>query len=328
IDQFKNGTNTSYKFTPTASTSVSAPRYPAVQLEFYVDPADGKGKVRITNNCTVAAATGGSYDYDIVPGSGGTTYQKYNIYNYHFKRKNTPSDVQVVPLTDTYVSQTIDGMTSEPGGQIYIKGNVVIGSDTYTNMVVKGKVTVVAARNDDGTGGNIWIADSIVDDGPHDATTGLPTPDNNNVLGLIAQGVVKVANPTSSSSPSNPSPTTLTYQPIGNPRSPSGTYPGRWLSDPTVIEAAITVGGGGWGAEKVSSSGGRRMYSGSEDDLIVRGTITEAVRGVVGLTGSNGYLKHYYLDNRLLEGVLPGNIWLRGKYIPAPAGWHDYRPDN
>jgi hypothetical protein len=60
--------------------------------------------------------------------------------------------------------------------------------------------------------------------------------------------------------------------------------------------------------------------------LIVRGTITEAVRGVVGLIGADGYLKFYYFDERLLEGILPGDIWLRGKYIPAPAGWHDYRP--
>jgi len=57
----------------------------------------------------------------------------------------------------------------------------------------------------------------------------------------------------------------------------------------------------------------------------VRGTITEATRGVVGLTGSDGYLKFYYLDERLLEGVLPGDLWLAGKYIAAPAGWHDYR---
>jgi len=44
--------------------------------------------------------------------------------------------------------------------------------------------------------------------------------------------------------------------------------------------------------------------------------------------GGDGYLKSYYLDERLLEGVLPGDMWLRGKYIPAPAGWRDYRPTN
>jgi hypothetical protein len=43
------------------------------------------------------------------------------------------------------------------------------------------------------------------------------------------------------------------------------------------------------------------------------------------LVGTDGYLKHYYLDWRLLTGILPGDIWLRGKYIPAPGGWHDYR---
>ncbi|MHC4627490.1 MAG: hypothetical protein ACYTDV_10960, partial [Planctomycetota bacterium] len=67
---------------------------------------------------------------------------------------------------------------------------------------------------------------------------------------------------------------------------------------------------------------------GNQDQLIVRGTITEAMRGVVGLIGNDGYLKSYYLDSRLLEGILPGDMWLRGKYVPAPAGWNEYRPTN
>jgi hypothetical protein len=57
----------------------------------------------------------------------------------------------------------------------------------------------------------------------------------------------------------------------------------------------------------------------------VHGAITEACRGVVGLTGSDGYVKKYYIDSRLLEGVLPGDFWLAGQYVPAPAGWQDYR---
>jgi len=59
---------------------------------------------------------------------------------------------------------------------------------------------------------------------------GKPRDDNTNVLGLIAQGVIKVVNPTNSSSPYVPS--GQIYQPIGNSRTPSSTYPGRWLSDP------------------------------------------------------------------------------------------------
>ena len=92
------------------------------------------------------------------------------------------------------------------------------------------------------------------------------------------------------------------------------------------VEAAMTVGGG-WGTETVRRSyyGDRKEAGGSQDYLIVRGTIAEAIRGVVGLIGSDGYIKHYYLDERLLQGVLPGDMWLQGKYIPAPAGWHAYR---
>jgi hypothetical protein len=225
---------------------------------------------------------------------------------------------------------------SEPGGQIYVKGNVVIGSADYTNMVVKGRITVIAAKADDGTGGNIWIADSIVDDGPHDAK-GKPTMDNPNVLGLIAQGVIKVVDPGISSYsavgvngyPGLPQDYNgLEYVPIGLSDSAAQYDPNRHLPDPMVVEAALTVGGGGWGAENVqwNGYGGRKEESGPQDDLVIRGTIAEAARGVVGLIGADGFLKHYYADERILEGVLPGDVWLRGKYIPAPAGWHDYRP--
>ena len=72
-------------------------------------------------------------------------------------------------------------------------------------------------------------------------------------------------------------------------------------------------------------NGRKNTNSSGNDDLILRGTITEVIRGIVG-HGTNGYLKNYYFDSRVLEGILPGDIWLQGKFIPAPAGWHDYRP--
>ena len=73
------------------------------------------------------------------------------------------------------------------------------------------------------------------------------------------------------------------------------------------------------------SYGGRKEDGGDQDSLILRGTITEAIRGVVGLIGADGYLKYYYFDERVYEGLLPGDMWFRGKFIPAPAGWSDYR---
>ncbi len=109
----------------------------------------------------------------------------------------------------------------------------------------------------------------------------------------------------------------------------------RHLPNPMVVESAVTVGGGGWGAENVRWTSGWTAYGGrketstnGQDRLELHGTITEAMRGVVGSSGGgeeDGFLKHYYMDARLLEGVLPGDMWLRGKYIPAPAGWSDYR---
>lgn len=113
---------------------------------------------------------------------------------------------------------------------------------------------------------------------------------------------------------------------------PSGPPRRRHLPDPMVVEASMVIGGGGWGAEDVrrGSYGARKEWPGSDKDpwgdyLIVRGTIVERCRGVVGLIGYDGYYKKYYFDTRVLSGILPGDIWMQGKYVPAPGSWHDYR---
>jgi type II secretory pathway pseudopilin PulG len=338
VDRFEDSTKIEYNFEPKATAPVPSKK-PAVQLEFFVE--GGVGKVRITNDCTVLGYQRNSdsktYDYEIKPGSSEVTeFRRYDIYGYHFMPEDAEASGQrtTVPIDQTYVSQSFGGVESEPGGQIFVDGNVIIGGDKTVHdgdQVVKGNITVVAT-------GNIWIADSVVVDGPHDAD-GKPSTDNPNVLGLISQGVIKVVDPGISSyaegginvypgPPDDNDVEGFAYVPIG--RDGGGQKYNRYLPDATVVEAAMTVGGGGWGAENVRrgsfpSYGGRKEASGDQDQLIVRGTITEAVRGVVGLIGADGYLKAYYFDERLLEGILPGDIWLRGKYIPAPAGWHDYR---
>jgi len=117
------------------------------------------------------------------------------------------------------------------------------------------------------------------------------------------------------------------YVPVAQPD--GATLYRRKLPRQTEVEAAITVGGGGWGAENV---GNRKKTSWlGYDELIVRGTITEALRGIVGTASPlwssmvlNGYTKDYYLDKRLLQGILPGDFSMVGKYIPAPGGWRDY----
>lgn len=169
----------------------------------------------------------------------------------------------------------------------------------------------------------------------------MPAEDNPNAIGLIAQGVIKVVDPGMSGYPASGTnnypgppisdtptcPTGYVYAPVASPDTTGVTY-NRILSSPTEVEAAITVGGGGWGAENVArgSYGGRKQAgSAVQDNLIVRGTIVESVRGVVGVVDTDGYVKRYYLDPRLLTGILPGDIWLRGTYIPAPGGWQDFR---
>jgi hypothetical protein len=337
VNRFRDSTKPSFRFGPNGTANVPN-RQNAVQLEFFVDA--NVGKVKITNNCTVRGylRAGGenTWDYKILPGSSPISFQKYYIYAYHyapdFESPNT------VPVTDTYVTQHFGSKESEPGGQIFVDGNVIIGGPNIPNqnMVVKGKMTIVAT-------GNIWIADSIVVDGQHDAN-GLPSANNPNCLGLIAQGVVKIVDPGMSRSSALPEPNLTSvndrlaptnpakkhsYRPIAN----SGGSPlnNRLLPHNMAVEAAVTVGGGGWGAENVQrgSYGGRKEAGpGSQDLLVLRGTISEAFRGVVGIVGSDGYIKQYYLDKRLLEGILPGDIWFGGKYIPAPDGWHDYRPED
>ncbi len=308
IDRYRDSTLTAYQFTPAAPASgVLSPKCSAVQLEFYVK--NGLGMVRIDPNCTVKLTSPGLYDYNIVSGSNPMSFQQYNIYAYHYKKTSDPCIA--VPLTSTYTTQSIGNYTSDPGGQIYVNGNVVIGGGEdanftdINNMVVNGKITIVAT-------GNIWVADSIRVDGDHDVND-MPTNDNPNFLGLISQGVIKIVDPgLSPTSPPNVS--GYTYRPIGI-KKPG--YTGRYLPNPMVVEAALTVVGGGWGAENVGS---RLAYSGTYDDLYVHGAISEVLRGVVGIfnasTGqtTNGYNKHYYYDERLSPVVvvcseaIPGDL--------------------
>ncbi|MBN2020040.1 MAG: hypothetical protein JW749_07440 [Sedimentisphaerales bacterium] len=336
VNRFRDSTDPAFRFTPEGNAQVSNPQR-AVQLEFYVQ--DGIGKVRITNNCTVLGyQRNTTHDYKIKPGSNPQTYQTYYVYAYHYAPSNQAP--VTVNIEDTYVTQTFGTKQSDPGGQIFVDGNVIIGSELYDQMTVKGTMTVVAT-------GNIWIGDSIVVDGPRDATTQLPKDENPNILGLIAQGVVKVVDPGFSAYSSGLSnyypgqaPASVpdkqypslpaynhSYKPIGN-----GSGTNRVLPRSVIVEAAVTVGGGGWGAENVakgSSYGGRKENSTTykQDFLILRGTISESIRGVVGIVNSDGFIKQYYLDRRLLTGILPGDLWFGGKYVPAPAGWHDYRPE-
>jgi len=344
IDRFRDSTDSSFKFTPVATAPVTKPNA-AVQLEFFVE--GGVGKVRITNNCTVRGyryednpGPNPTFDYKLSDSSATDPYTKYDIYGYHVKP--TSESPVTIPITDTYVTQSFGGIDSEAGGQIFVDGNVVIGGDNSlhdNNQKIKGKITVVAT-------GNIWIADGIKVDGDRDGL--LPAANNPNILGLIAQGVIKVVDPGmpensyvdggtplyyDDTDPRVADPTAFEYVPIALPDG-SANY-SRKLPGTMEVEAAITVGGGGWGAENVGNrKNTNKTWYGSPtyDRLVVRGTISEAMRGIVGCAQplwsnppKNGYMKNYYFDQRLLQGVLPGDIWMKGKYIPAPAGWSDYR---
>jgi hypothetical protein len=330
VTRFRGSTKSQYIFTPTAGAGVSNPQ-PAVQLEFFVQ--NGVGKARITNNCTVRGFRqdndSKTYDFAIHPGTNGTQFDRYYIYAYHVASRNaaTNGDQRTVAISDTYVSQSFNGVQSQSGGQIFVNGNVIIGGNDTTgnnDQVVNGKITVVAT-------GNIWVADNLLVDGAHDSD-GVPTTANANVVGLLAQGVIKIVDPGLSTIDGTINVNGYSYMPIGKPDYPSAgpsdsNYNHRSLSDPFTVEAALTVGGGGWGAENVrrGSYGGRKEATGSQDTLAIHGMISEAIRGVVGVVGTDGFLKSYFMDQRLLAGLVPGDIWLLGKFVPAPGGWQDSR---
>jgi hypothetical protein len=298
IDSFRNSTISAFRFTPVGTAKLTQTDDPcsAVQLEFFVDNND-VGKVRITNNCTVRHRSGNIYDYEPVAGSGGTQFRKYDIYAYHFAPDTIYSPPIVYNVEDTYIDQNT-------GGQIFVDGHVIIGGDSETdpNQFIKGKVTVIAT-------GNIWVADTIFVDGEHDINS-MPAENNPNFLSVISQGVIKVVDPglSNSSNPPGPAPTYVPdvniptlrhyYKPIGIKKNISDAYNVRCLPHNMVVEAAITVGGGGWGAENVSSTSGRKVYSPPMDNLYVHGAIAEVVRGVVGIGGVDGYTKFYSYDKR------------------------------
>ena len=224
VDRFRDSTDVQFRFTPVGDAP-TANSHAAVQLEFFVE--GGEGKVRITNNCTVRgyrqSLDSRTWDFRIRPGSGGSGYERYDIYTYHLRDKDADENGERFTrlVDESYVTQSISGEKSEPGGQIFVDGDVIIGSGDPLlpgQDRVKGKITVVAT-------GNIWIGDSTVLDGTHDAND-MPSMDNPNVLGLIAQGMVKVVDP-GMTDPSVGSvgfkpvePGVHEYVPIGRPDNP------------------------------------------------------------------------------------------------------------
>ncbi|HSV26836.1 MAG TPA: hypothetical protein VLH60_02990 [Sedimentisphaerales bacterium] len=329
-------------FTPVRDTTITGTggtTLPAVHIEFFRG-ADGDGYVRITNNCTVVAGrrtTAQTFDFMVDP-TNPNQFINYNVYAYHYAPRTTSPlhSVTTMRVADAKVTPMFGGKAGIPGGKIFVDGNVVLGGDTAS--IVQGTMTIAAT-------GNIWIANSVRVSDTDDAGNSFPRPpgmlepprmDNPNALGLVAQGVIKVIDPGMSNyGPSSRRGVGVevaadrgnsVYRPVG-----IGTGNNRMLPNDVEIEAGLTIGGGGWGAENVrrtssgNTFGDRRENTGSQDNLFLRGTIQEVVRGVVGIVGTDGFLKHYIMDQRMMQGILPGNIWLQGKFIPAPAGWHDYR---
>lgn len=339
--RFRRSTLSDFNFSrltgskPTANGGVTNPA-PAVQLEFYTLGEGGSGRVRITNHCTVRSFGGGPFDYMI---DSAGNYTRYNIYGYHYVNKDSrPVDCKIkktyvvhkVATTSKKGSGRTETARSEPGGQIFVEGNVIIGGevrpdglggweinidDNWHPSKVAGRLTVVAT-------GNIWIISPIECYGAQDPTPGgfsVPAAGNSNVLGLFSQGgVVRIVDPGLSSGGKNIA--GLVYRPVGLSASATDEYK-RYLPDPMVVQAAITVGGGGWGAENV----GARLNTNINglDSLIFTGSIAEAVSGPVA-QGQNGFRKHYYFDQRFQDGILPGDMWLQSKFVPAPGGWTDH----
>jgi len=359
---FSDGANVPLADSAVALPNASWTTAPAVQLQFYVDGL-GAGMVRITNNCTVCCTEGSGNDYILASGQVNP-YTLYPIYGYHYADSSESIDYPITSTYVRQQVYSPSGRTanSDSGGQIFVAGNVIIGGavgvDAAGNMVMagtrlfsklKGRLMVVAT-------GNIWIVNPIVYDGPQDPAEYeggnliklVPAMENENVLGLFSQfGAVKVIDPQWSSNVppniSNPNipavytnsvGSVLTYQPVGFQAAFPSRIWQRQLADPfqtaasIVVQAAITSCGGGWGAENVSSNPGlvarQNVNPDGKDILIVAGSITDSVQGVVAEV-NNGFRRCYYFDERFLTGILPGDMWLQSKYVPIPGGWSDFR---
>ena len=321
VDRFKNSiTNSEFCFNGSSDPNFT------VQLEFYVKGYNGM--VRITEDCNVNCVNDDKYNYKIDLSSVATVkYEKYSIYGGH----QAGSEVKDWKLSDTYISRKAKlasggEESASGGGQIYVDGNVIIGGQTENGKVdidgtwyesrIKGKVMVVAT-------GNIWIVNSVMYAGDQEDISGagftiadaMPSANNMNVLGLFSQyGVVKIAD--LSQVPFNDP----GYNPVGNSNNVLGRYE---LPEPTIVQAAITVCGGGFGVENL----GTRVESTNNNKLIVVGSIVEAVRGLAAnpeVNKNDGFRKCYYYDARFESGILPGELQLGSKYVPVSGGWSDY----
>jgi hypothetical protein len=310
-------------------------RQSAVQLEFFVDK--NKGKVRVTNDCIVRCLPGGQFDFMLDLGDTVKIYKPYYIYGYHYAQGQGKNH----DIKKTYVKQEIYNVKGAPaqidsknqGGLIFVDGNVIIGgavnigangniflAGTTNQAKLKGRLMVVAT-------GNIWIVSPIIYDGPQIVSEEgfiIPSEKNTNILGLFSQsGVVRIVDPGLSSSGvlSAAGPEDdygkIKYKPVAIQANKGWQ---RILPLNMVVQSIIYVGGGGWGVENV----GNRLNNSVEgkDNLIVVGAITEAVRGVTAV-GLNGFKKFYFYDQRLKNGILPGNMGFQSKYVVAPGGWSE-----
>ena len=112
-----------------------ATHVPQSSLQFYVDamaPAKSASPITAPSGTIRRSSSDSTWDYKLVPGSS-PQFQKYDIYAYHYFDPNDGNN-KTVNVTDTYVTQTFGGYTSDPGGQIYVNGNVVIGGDSNATI--------------------------------------------------------------------------------------------------------------------------------------------------------------------------------------------------
>lgn len=344
MQRFYDSTNTTYQLTPQIVQHLpkdnagktgfykEVSEVPAVHMKFYVK--EGHGYVRIYNDCTVATYLRGgsdnnSWDYRINPIPKSTPYAKYGIYGCHFA-PSTYTDVQIDDSDQPiYVRQKYGNIESTAAAQIYVDGNIIIGCSEEDMVVlgkdinkIKGQISIVST-------GMIWLTNVLTVDGSRQKD-GMPSMDNPNIIGMFAKGLIRLADPgmTDNNLLYNSKFFDVSketgYVPIG--LSGGTILYNRKLPQTVVVEAAISLGGGGWGPENLQRDGGfppRKNYqAGKNDTLILRGTIIEPL---IGLTASdkNGFLEQDYFDKRVISGILPGNFSLKGKYVLVPGGWSE-----
>jgi hypothetical protein len=187
---------------------------------------------------------------------------------------------------DNWIIDIAQGGSDVSGTCIFVDGPLEVLGDTNNFGAFSGKVTI-------GSSQNLRIMDNIRYAGS-DWPSGHTPAESNNVLGLVSEGDVKIAN-----TPANGRGNS------GFACGQSGNGQNDTRRTDITITAAIVALGESFTFENQNDPDSGYVYNCGPDDrgtIYLYGSVTQARRGYVhrSTLGSTGYLKQYAYDTRLV----------------------------